>query len=85
MKYSEDLGFLKSILPIPTPTMTADFPLNPILESTVASRFTSQTSATQDTNPVGLLDLEDFRKKQADANGQKGGSNGSGTTTPNDG
>ena len=64
--------------------MTADSPINSILESTVASRFKSQTSATQDTNPVGLLDLEDFRKKKGDADGQKG-SNASGTTTPNDG
>lgn len=63
--------------------MAAESSIDSVLESTVASRFTSQTSATQDTNPVGLLDLEDFRKKQTDANGQKG-TNSSGVTTPND-
>ena len=37
------------------------------LKSTVDTRFVSQTATTQDSQPIGLLELDDFRKEQVQA------------------
>ena len=34
------------------------------LKNTVDTRFVSQTTTTQNSQPVGLLELDDFRKER---------------------